>query len=218
MAALPTILNASGITRVTLKSTVSCNVGDLLGFDGTDWVKADADGRIAAECVAMESVSAGSSVTVCTAGALYDADAPYTVGDSQYLSATAGAHTASLPVASSTLTVLQRVGKAVATDTMAFNLLRNGPLSLRAQATYDPASLAATTARSDTVTVTGLLTTDIVRGLNNTVLAGIGWNSGLMIQGFDVSAADTLRVRLQNASAGSLDGASVTLEVIAERW
>src|SRR5437868_5976027 len=164
MASLPTILNASGIARVTLKTSVSCSVGDLLGFDGTDWVKADADARIAAEYVAMESVSAGSSVTVCASGALYDADAPYTVGDSQYLSATAGAHTNTLPVASTTLTILQRIGKAVATDTITFNLQRHGPLSLRAQATYDPASLASTTARSDTVTITGLLTSDIVRG------------------------------------------------------
>jgi hypothetical protein len=218
MASLPTILNASGLSRVTLKTTVSCNVGDLIGFDGTDWVLADADGRVAAEFMAMESVAAGSSVAVCQAGVLYDVDAPYTAGATSYLSATAGAHTATLPSASATLTILQRIGKALTTDTLAFNLQRHGPLQLRAQATYDPASLAATTARSDTVTVTGLLTSDVIRGVPEAVITGTGWNSGLLIQGLDVSAADTLRIRLQNASAGALDGASATVELIAERW
>src|SRR5215208_6571785 len=106
LASLPTILNASGLSRVTLKTTVSCNVGDLIGFDGTDWVLADADGRVAAEFMAMESVAAGSSVAVCQAGVVYDVDAPYTAGASFYLSATAGAHTATLPAASATLTIL----------------------------------------------------------------------------------------------------------------
>src|SRR5438093_6660127 len=117
MASLPTILNAASISRVTLKATVSCNVGDLIGFDGTDWVLADADARIPAEFIAMESVSAGSSVAVCQAGVLFDADAPYTAGSSYYLSTTGGAHTATLPEASATLTALQRIGEALARHT-----------------------------------------------------------------------------------------------------
>jgi hypothetical protein len=215
MASLPTVLNATGISRVTLKTTVSCNVGDLIGFDGTDWVLADADGRIAAEFVALESVAAGSSVAVCQAGVLYDPDAPYTAGASYYLSTTAGAPTATLPVASATLTLLQRIGKALTTDTLAFSLLRHGPLSLRAQVTYDPASLNATTARNDTVAVTGLLTTDVVRGgstVNN------AQEAGLLISQMDVSAADTLRIRLHNPTAGSVDGASLTHTIVVERW
>lgn len=73
-------------------------------------------------------------------------------------------------------------------------------------ATYDPASLAAVTARDDSVTVTGVLAGDII----------VGWKpaaaltSGLSIQGVRVSADNTVIVRLNNASAGAIDGASGT--------
>jgi hypothetical protein len=166
----------------------------------------------------MESVAAGSAVNVCTAGVLFDADAPYTAGQDQYLSTTAGAHTATIPAISTTLTILQRIGKALTTDTISFDLHRAGPTILRARVAYDPASLGATTARSDTVTVTGLLTSDVVRGRHAAVITGTGWDSGLAIVGFDVSSADTLRVRLANMSAGALDGAAVNLDVYAERF
>ncbi|HZT08591.1 MAG TPA: hypothetical protein VFC51_16330 [Chloroflexota bacterium] len=215
MASSPTILHASGVTRVTLGASVSCNVGDLIGFDGSNWVLADADARVAAEFVAMETQPAGGSVAVCQAGVLYDPDAPFTAGSSYYLSTTAGSYAPTPPAASATLTILQRVGKAVTTDTLAFNVLRHGPLFLRAQVTYDPASLAATTARNDTVSVTGLLTTDVVRGgstVNNALEAG------LVISQMDVSAADTLRIRLHNPTAGAVDGASLIHTIVVERY
>ena len=215
--ALPTVISACAIARVTLKSTVAANVGDLIGHDGTDWVLADADGRIPASYVAMESVTAGSSVQVCVAGTLTDTDAPYTAGADQYLSATAGVHTATIPAISATLTVIQRVGKALTTSEMSFDLSRRGPTQLRGQVTYDPASLAAATARSDTATLTGLLTTDVIRGVHTAVITGTGWDGGLVIQGLDVSSANTLRVRLTNPTAGALDGASVTLDVYVDR-
>src|SRR6266511_1138177 len=88
----PTITNAVGITELTLKSTVSAKVGDLIGVDGTDWVLADGDARIPAQFMALATVGAGARCPVCTAGVLYDSDAPYTAGADQYLSAVAAAH------------------------------------------------------------------------------------------------------------------------------
>src|SRR5947208_16273416 len=120
--ALPTLLNAGGTARLTLKSTVSANVGDLIGHDGTDWVLADADARIPAQFMAMETVAVGQAVNVCAVGVLYDSDAPYTVGNDQYLSTAAGAHTATIPTISTTLTAVQRIAKALTTDTLASDL------------------------------------------------------------------------------------------------
>jgi hypothetical protein len=196
---------------------VSANVGDLIGHDGTDWVLADADGRIPAQFMAMESVGVGTELQVCRAGILTDTDAPYTAGVEQYLTATAGAHGAA-PALSSTLTLLQRIGKALSTSELSFDLSRRGPDTLRARVVYDPASLGAAAARSDTMTVAGLLTTDVIRGVHVAAITGTGWDSGLVIQGFDVSGANTLRTRLVNATAGALDGASANLDVYVERW
>jgi hypothetical protein len=209
----PTITNAAGITRVTTGAAVSCKVGDLLGHDGTNWVLADADARVPARFMALETVPAGSSVAVCESGVLFDSDAPYTVGASQYLSATAGAHGA-MPAASATLTLLQRIGHAIATDTMVFNLGRARPDLMRVQVTYDPASLAATTARNDTVTVTGLQTTDLIRGGS---VANVVLEAGLVVSMIDVSAADTIRFRLHNPTAGAIDGASLVHTILVER-
>lgn len=73
-------------------------------------------------------------------------------------------------------------------------------------ATYDPASLGAVTARDDAITVTGVAATDIVVGYQ----AAPALLSGLSIQEVRVSGANQITVRLNNASAGALDGASGT--------
>jgi hypothetical protein len=212
------IYNAAGVTRLTLGAGVSANVGDLIGHDGSNWVLADADARVPAQFMAMESVGAASAVNVCQTGVLFDSLAPYTAGNDQYLSTTAGAHTATRPALTTTLTITQRIGKALATDTIAFNLVQFGPVLLRANVTYDPASLATVLARSDTVALTGLLTTDLVRVHQGAPLTGTGWDTGLVVQGADVSASDTLRVRLINPTAGALDGASITFAAYVERF
>ena len=209
----PTVTNAVGITELTLKSTVSAKVGDLVGFDGTDWVLADADARIPAQFMAMATVGVGARCPVCTGGVLFDSDAPYTAGSDVYLSTVAGAHGA-IPAASATLTLLQRIGIALTTADMAFNLTRRGADLMRVQVTYDPASLAATTARNDTVAVTGLRTTDVVRGGS---IANNALEAGLLISQMDVSVADTLRIRLHNPTAGAIDGASLVHTVLVER-
>src|SRR5436309_3152485 len=102
MASDPTMLNASGTTSVVLKSAVTAHVGSLIGFDGTDWVLADADatgGGIAATFVSMAYLVGDGTLTlpVCTVGSLFDVDAPFTKGKAQYLSATAGAMTETIP-------------------------------------------------------------------------------------------------------------------------
>ncbi len=211
--ALPAVIQAAGVTRVTLGAGVSANVGDLIGHDGTNWVLADADARVPAQFLAMESVAAGSSLTVCASGILFDSDAPYVAGASQYLLSANGAHGA-IPAASATLTLLQRIGRAITTDTMVFNLARNKPDIMRVQVTYDPASLAATTARNDTVAVTGLQTTDLIRGGS---VANVALEAGLVISQIDVSAADTIRFRLHNPTAGAIDGASLAHTILVER-
>lgn len=71
-------------------------------------------------------------------------------------------------------------------------------------ATYDPASLAAVTARDDTVTVTGIAATDVVVGYQ----AAAAFTSALTVQEVRASATNTVTIRLNNPSAGSVDGAS----------
>lgn len=213
MASVPTILNASGVTRLTLKSTVSCVIGELLGHDGTDWVKADADARVAASFMAMQSVAAGEAVDVCAAGVLFDVDAPYTAGNSQYLSATAGAHTATIPAVSSTLTILQRIGQALDTERVAFDLNRRGPTTLRGTAAVDPASGTTDTVQNLAVTLTGVLATDYARLASApTVVQGVIYNGSV------VCTADTVTVGIANASAGTVNGASTTVEFVVERY
>jgi len=90
--ALPTVIQAAGVTRITLGAGISANVGDLIGHESGNWALADADARIAAQFMAMESVGAAGSLTVCESGILFDSDAPYTAGASQYLSTGPGGH------------------------------------------------------------------------------------------------------------------------------
>ena len=207
----PTILNASGMSRLTLGSVVSAKVGDLIGHDGTNWVLADADARVPAQFIAMESVAAGGNVAVCQAGALYDADAPYTAGADQYLSATAAAHAGTIPALSTTLTLAQRIGKAVATDTIVFDLTPRGPTVLRGQATVDPASLGAASVANTAVTVTGVLSGDVVEPIPPAAFEAVAVQSA-------IASANTVTLRLVNGSAGAIDPASATWSFYVARY
>jgi len=162
MAYSPAIHEAQGVVNIVLAGTV--NAGDLLGYS-SGWKRADADARIPARLVAMQTGASGDTIPACVSGVLVDLDAPYTAGDPQYLSATAGEHTATIPAVSSTLTLLQRIGVAVTTEKVVFDLTPRGPHYLRATAAVNPAS-AATDAIADlAVTVTGVLATDYVQAL-----------------------------------------------------
>jgi hypothetical protein len=208
--ALPTITDAKGITRLTLKTGVSASVGDLIGHDGTDWVLADADARIPASYMAMESVAAGSSVAVCSAGTLVDTDAPYTAGADQYLTATAGGHGA-IPALGATLTVIQRLGRTVSTSEFAFDLSHRPPMVLRATATVDPANLVAATVANTAVTVTGIAGSDVIQAIPPAALEAVVTQSA-------IASTNTVTLRILNASAGAIDPASASWTFYAHRY
>lgn len=78
---------------------------------------------------------------------------------------------------------------------------------LRGSATYDAASLADGAGTTTTVTVTGALVGDFA-------IASFGVDvAGITVTAY-VSAADTVSVRVQNESGGTLDLASTTLRAI----
>ena len=210
----PVILSAAGIGQVTLKSGVTAKVGDLIGHDGTDYVLADADGRIPASFIAMQYLAGDGTakLAVCQSGTLYDSDAPYTAGSDQYLSNTAGAHTTTMPAASSTLTVIQRIGKALSTTDMAFDLNRRGPTTLRVQTALDPANNASDAISNNALAVTGILTTDYVQGFAPAAL-----EAGVVPTVVWPSNADEISVRVQNPTAGAVNGASRTWDFLITR-
>lgn len=82
---------------------------------------------------------------------------------------------------------------------------------LEGSATYDAASLIDGAGATTTVTVTGAALGDYVVGVSHGVdLAGI------TVTGY-VSAADTVSVRFQNESGGTLDLASATLRALVRK-
>lgn len=207
------VLEAEGIFEVTLKSTVTCAAGELIGFDGTDWVKADADGRIAADGVALfGQPTAGGKVQLARSGKLVDTDAPFTAGADQYLSATAGAMGA-IPAVSATLTIIQRIGRAISTSELLFDCTRRGPTHLRASAAVDPASGATDTVQNLAVTITGVLATDYARMASTPAVV-----QGVVYNGSVVCTTDTVTVGIANASAGTVDGTSKTNEFLIDRF
>lgn len=205
------VVEAEGVRRLTLKSDVSCAVGDLLGHDGTDWVKADAAPAIPAQFLALEAGVVGATVSVCRSGVLYDTTADtYVAGAHSYLSTTLGEHAGAAPLASSTLTVLQRIGTALDGQHLAFDL-QQAPTLLRALASVNPAS-AATDAIADlAVTVTGVLETDLVR-----VFPAADVEAGVVCVAA-TPTADTVTLRLHNPTAGTVDGAAKDWVFLVER-
>lgn len=109
--------------------TTTFLTGDLLASNGSGaWVKADADvaARQDVQWICMQSVSAGGSTThpmpVCKRAVIQDRDASaYTAGDLLYLSATAGAFTATVPTVG-IATVRRVVGKAVTANIAHLNV------------------------------------------------------------------------------------------------
>ena len=79
--------------------------------------------------------------------------------------------------------------------------------TIQGSAVYDPPSLADGAGTTTTVTVTGAVLGDFVRGLSFTRDL-----QGITLTGY-VSAADTVSVRFQNETGGAIDLASGTLSV-----
>ena len=99
----PYVRQSRGVVQAKIGSTAVV-AGDLVYFDGTDWELADADDNTKfAEAIAVHSYKSGEEGTLCTAGIIVDTDAPYTQGSSYYLSATAGALTATRPTGAENL-------------------------------------------------------------------------------------------------------------------
>lgn len=105
---------AWGFTGITIGST-NVTAGDALYFDGTDWELADADDNTKfAELFAAETYDSGARGVGVVGGVLVDTDAPYTQGNTMYLSETAGAITATRPTADNSLA--QVLGFCVSTS------------------------------------------------------------------------------------------------------
>lgn len=109
--AKPIILEGFGRAEVTLGGAVKA--GDLLGHDGTDWVKADADATtpIPARLIAAVGGQLGARITAFKQAIVEDADLALTVDGALYLSGTAGGVTQTAPPAAATLQ--QVVGRAL---------------------------------------------------------------------------------------------------------
>jgi hypothetical protein len=119
----PYVRQARGVKTVTIGSTAVV-AGDALYFDGTDWELADADDATKfAEAFAVNSYASGEQGAVCRSCIIVDTDAPYTQGDNYYLSATAGAITATRPTVAGNLR--QLLGFALSTSELAADIRYN---------------------------------------------------------------------------------------------
>jgi hypothetical protein len=100
---------------------------------------------------------------------------------------------------------LEAILDSILVDMTAVRTVLGGILT--GSATYDAASLTDGTGATTTVTVTGAALGDFVIISHGVDLAGI------TVTGY-VSAADTVSVRFQNESGGTLDLASSTLRAL----
>ena len=196
---------------IPIKSGTTVAIGDLIGFSA-GWVGADADAQIPAVFMACE---AGTSipVRVTRRGILTDDAVPYTAGDDQYLSATVKEHTATMPVTSTTLTILQKIGVALDTARVAFDLTQKGPVIMRIQAAVDPASADTDVVANLAVTTTGVLSTD-----QATLFSAPAVVQGVIYNGSLVCTANTVTMGIANASAGTVNGASTDVIFLISRY
>ena len=122
MAYDPVITEAKFVTNVTVDASATTFLaGDLLAYNGSAWVKANAatPATLSAVAIAMQTVATGGSSTysmpVCKEAIITDDDAPFTVGGKLYLSgATAGKMTHTRPTTAAYLR--QVVGMALSTS------------------------------------------------------------------------------------------------------
>ncbi len=83
---------------------------------------------------------------------------------------------------------------------------------IKATASVNPASIAATTKAGTAVTVTGVVAGDIVTAIPPSDL-----EDDLIPAGAVATAADTVTVYLYNASAGAVDGVAKTWTLLIQR-
>ena len=111
---------------ITIQAAAAVAIGDLVGINTSgEWVLADASTpSMYAQFVAIEDgvrSDAIYNVRVTKRAYFSDADFPYTAGGRQYLSETAGAHTATRPTTDGAL--IQIIGRAVSTSVVYIELV-----------------------------------------------------------------------------------------------
>lgn len=116
MAADITVLDKRFTFEITLGSGLTVKPGDGLAYNGSSWVKADADTpSLYAQVFATQyGGTLQGPIEVARELIIQDGDAPYTAGDTLYLSGTAGAHTATRPTTAGQLR--QVVGQVLTTS------------------------------------------------------------------------------------------------------
>jgi len=108
----PFVRQARGVFSATVG--VAVTAGDLMFFDGTNWILADADDNTKfCEAIAVNTLIANDVGNLCLSCIVVDTDAPFTQGNTHYLSETAGANTATRPTTLASLR--QVVGFALST-------------------------------------------------------------------------------------------------------
>lgn len=88
-------------------------------------------------------------------------------------------------------------------DSLLANLIQAGTLT-EYTVSFNPASVNAATTAEQAVTVTGVLTTDLILS----VTPASALTAGTFISGFRISAADTVQLAFGNVTAGALDPAA----------
>ena len=139
-----TVKEAYGIFTGTVGST-DINRGDLVYFDGTDWELADAtDNTKFAEAISIYDVDSGDPGVFCVSALFDDIDAPYTQGETQYLSPTAGALTTTRPGATVGNELAQVVGFSLSTSQVRIDIQAPHEFSIWVDLPYAGGSAAVT--------------------------------------------------------------------------
>lgn len=94
----------------------------------------------------------------------------------------------------------------------AVDALKGGHMEL-GQVTHDAASLGAGASREDTITLTGNDTLKL--GTNDIVFVNVrNADTGIVVTGARVTAADTLKIKLYNPTGSGVDAGSLTIDVM----
>lgn len=102
-----------GIMPVKLTLTDTCEVGDLIGYEGVtdnEWQRADANGKVLAQLIAGEPCDASGTEITCFKMAVIDGFSGATTGDMVYLADDVGDYAAT-PAS----WVMQGVGECIST-------------------------------------------------------------------------------------------------------
>jgi len=119
------VVNQLVDAAITIESTVSCSIGDLMAVNSSGlWVKAIATTpSLYAQGVCVTDGALSDQmyqVTISRRAYISDADFPYTTNARQYLSETAGAHTATRAATNGSL--VQVVGRALSSALTYFDI------------------------------------------------------------------------------------------------